>query len=60
MADAQDLKSCGPLGPCGFDSRLGYLFASKREPLIEEYHQLGEHSRSIIMGSFLIRRRSRF
>ena len=24
MADAQDLKSCGPLGPCGFESRLGY------------------------------------
>lgn len=25
MADAQDLKSCGGLPPCGFDPRLGYL-----------------------------------
>jgi hypothetical protein len=24
MADAQDLKSCGGLPPCGFDPRLGY------------------------------------
>ena len=26
LADAQDLKSCGPLGPCGFEPRPGYLF----------------------------------
>jgi hypothetical protein len=25
MADAQDLKSCFPLGKCGFDPRPGYL-----------------------------------
>lgn len=25
MADAQDLKSCGRLLPCGFKSHLGYL-----------------------------------
>ena len=25
MADAQDLKSCFPLGKCGFESRLGYF-----------------------------------
>ncbi len=24
LADAQDLKSCGPKGPCGFDSRPGH------------------------------------
>ena len=24
MADAQDLKSCGRLLPCGFESRSGY------------------------------------
>ncbi len=24
LADAQDLKSCGPIGPCGFDSRPGH------------------------------------
>ena len=24
QVDAQDLKSCGPKGPYGFDSRLGY------------------------------------
>jgi hypothetical protein len=24
LVDTQDLKSCGPKGPCGFDSRPGY------------------------------------
>ena len=24
LADAQDLKSCGPNGPYGFDPRSGY------------------------------------
>src|SRR5690348_15194165 len=28
MADALDLKSSGGQPPCGFDSRLGYLFFS--------------------------------
>ena len=25
LADAQDLKSCGPNGPYGFDPRSGYF-----------------------------------
>ncbi|SVA05391.1 uncharacterized protein METZ01_LOCUS58245, partial [marine metagenome] len=29
LADAQDLKSCGPYGPCGFDSHPRHFgFAS--------------------------------
>ena len=26
LVDTQDLKSCGPKRPCGFDSRLRYIF----------------------------------
>jgi hypothetical protein len=29
MADAQDLKSCGRLLPCGFESRSGYSGIAK-------------------------------
>jgi hypothetical protein len=32
MADAQDLKSCGRLLPCGFESRSGYSWESRLEP----------------------------
>lgn len=30
LADAQDLKSCGPYGPCGFDPRSGYFDQRQR------------------------------
>ncbi len=34
MADAQDLKSCGELSPCGFESRLGYCFMLEKAALM--------------------------
>jgi hypothetical protein len=33
MADAQDLKSCGGLPPCGFESHPGYLLRGARGSL---------------------------
>ena len=30
LVDTPDLKSCGPQGPCGFDSRCRYQ--NEREP----------------------------
>ncbi len=34
MADAQDLKSCDPLGSCGFDSRLGYCISEVSQIMV--------------------------
>ena len=33
LVDTQDLKSCGPQRPCGFDSRLGHKASHKCERL---------------------------
>jgi hypothetical protein len=33
LVDTQDLKSCGPQRPCGFDSRLRHKASHKRERL---------------------------
>ena len=34
LADARDLKSRVPIGACGFESRLGYLWVRRRVAMI--------------------------
>ena len=56
LADAQDLKSCVPLGTCGFESRSGYFFCAGGEVGLRSLTQGGQIALSAhLLAEFYLR-----